>query len=105
MVPCIFSFILLYIVFISSFIFKLKSIISVSILITSVLNSTFDKLSVSSLLLLFLEFWSVLSFGLYFFVSAFLLGCKGRNLRCSSIGGNPLCCIVVLYVGEESKRE
>ena len=54
-----------------------SSINSVSILITSVLNSASDRFSISLLLNSFLEFWYVLSFGPYFFVLVHLLCCKG----------------------------
>ena len=54
-----------------------------SILITSVLNTASDKLAISSSLSCFLEFWSVLSFGPYFFVLGHLLICKGQSLRYS----------------------
>ena len=71
LVPCIFFFISLCIAFTSPFILQPYSIISVSILITSVLNSASDRLAISFLLsFFFLEFWSVLSFGTYFFVSS-----------------------------------
>ena len=57
-------------------------------------------------LVLFLKFWSVLSFGPYFFVSAHLLHCKGRSLSYSPGWGNTLCCIVALCGGgEDSERE
>ena len=92
-VHCIFFFILLCIAFISSFILWLNSIISVSNLITNVLNSASDSSLSSCHLVLFLEFWSVLSFGPYFFVSAYLLHCKGRSLRYSPGWGNLLCCM------------
>ena len=48
LVPCIFFFISLYIAFISYFILWPHSTISVSILITSVLNSASDRLAISS---------------------------------------------------------
>ena len=47
----------------------LYSINSLRILSISVLNSASDRLAISSHLVLFLEFCSVLSFGPYFFVS------------------------------------
>ena len=98
-------FISLCIVFTFSSILQPYSTISVSILITNVLNSASDRLAISSSLSLFLEFWFVLSFGPYFFVLAHLLCCKGWSLRYSPGWGNPLCCVVVLYVGEGSERE
>ena len=48
LVPCILCFISLWVAFISSFILWLSSINSVCILITSVLNSASDRLSISS---------------------------------------------------------
>ena len=56
-------------------------------------------------LILFLEFWSILSFGTYFFVLVHLLHFKGWSLRYSPGWGNPHLCVVVLYVGEGSDRE
>ena len=56
-------------------------------------------------LAVFLEFWSVLSFGAYFFVLVYVLHCKGRRFRYSPGWGKPRCYIVVLYVGEGSERE
>ena len=56
-------------------------------------------------LALFLEFWSVLSFGPYFFVLSHLLHCDGQSLRYLPGWGNPHCCVVVLYVGEGSEKE
>ena len=44
---------------------------SLSILITSVLNSASDRLLISISFIFFLEFYSVFSFGPYFFVSLF----------------------------------
>ena len=55
-------------------------------------------------LLLFLEVFSVLSFGPYFFISAHLLHSKRWSLRYSPGWGNPLPCVVVLSVGEGSER-
>ena len=61
LVPCIFSFIFLYIAFTFSSVLRPNSTISVSVLITSILNSASDKLALSSSLSsLFLEFWFVL---------------------------------------------
>ena len=62
-------------------------------------------LSLHHLVVFFLEFQSVLSFGPYFFVSTLLLRSKGQSLRYSPGRGNPRCCIVALYVGEGSERE
>ena len=67
LIPCIYSFISRCIAFTSSFILWPYSTISVGILITSVLNSSSDRLAISLCWGLFLDFWSVLSFGLYFF--------------------------------------
>ena len=47
LVPCVLSFISLCIAFTSSFILRLYSIISVSILITSILNSASHRLAIS----------------------------------------------------------
>ena len=47
------------------------SVISLSILITSVLNSVSNRLLISILFSSFSGFWSALSFGPYFFVSSF----------------------------------
>ena len=88
--------------------FATYSIISVSILITSVLNSVSDWLSLKGSpcpLVLFLAFWSVLSFGPHFFVPAHLLGCRGRSLRYSLGQGNPCHSVVMLSVREECDRE
>ena len=54
-------------------------------------------------LVLLLDFWSAYSFGPYFFVSAHLLCCKGWSLKYSPGWGNPLYCIVALYVGESER--
>ena len=43
--------------------------------------------------------------GTYFFVSVHLFHCKRWSLRYSPEWVNPLCCIVVTYVGEGSERE
>ena len=89
LVPCMFFFISFYIAFTSSSILQSYPTISVSILITSVLNSASDISSPKRLsplcLVLFLEFWSVLSFGLHFFDSAHLLCCKGQRLRYAQV--------------------
>ena len=79
LVPWIVFFISPCIVFTSSPILWPYSTISVSILVTSILNCASDRLAISSLLsfIFFLELWSVLSFGPYFFVSAHLLCGKG----------------------------
>ena len=49
-------------------------------------------------LFLFLEFWSILSFALYFFVSVYLLRCKGQSLSYSPGWGNSFSSCV--YAGE-----
>ena len=54
--------------FTSSSILRPYSAISVSILITSGLNSASDRLIISSSLLLFMELWSALSFGPYIYI-------------------------------------
>ena len=98
LVPCIFFFISLCIVFSSSSILPLYSIISVNILIFSVLNCASDRLLIS---LSLLEFWSVLSFGPYIFlILPHLLYYTGWSPR----GSNPHCHDVALYVGEGSER-
>ena len=51
-------------------------------------------------LVLFLKFWSVLSFGPYFFAWEHLLHCKGWSLMHWSGQGKPHCCVVALYVGQ-----
>ena len=56
-------------------------------------------------LVLFLELWSVLSYGPYVFASVCLLCCKGLSLRYALGWGNPHSCIVALYVGEGSEKE
>ena len=76
LVPYIFSFISLCIAFTSSFILCPYSIISVSILITSVLNSASDRLAISSWLSSFSGVLSVFSFGPYLFVLVHPLLCK-----------------------------
>ena len=69
LVPYTFSFISLFIAFAFSSTFQRYSYISVSILNTSVLNSASDRLAIFSSVscTFFLELWSVLSFGPYFF--------------------------------------
>ena len=63
-------------------------------------------LSLHCLVFSFLELWSGLSFGPFFF---FLSQCtgyvKGRSLRCSPGQGNAGQSFVTLYVGEGSDRE
>ena len=83
-------FISLFMAFTFSSIWQLYSTISVSTMISNVLNSASDRLAISSPLnvVFFLELWSVLSFGPYFFclfwhtcyiVMASVLGiCKSR---------------------------
>ena len=105
LVPCTFSFVSLSIAFIFSSSFQPNSTNSVSVLITSVLICASDRLSISSFLVLFLEFWSVLSFGSYFFVSTHLLHCKGWSLNYSPEWGNTHSWVVAPYMGEGTKRE
>ena len=58
-------------------------------------------LSLRHLVVFFLELWSGLSGGPFFFFWDWH-GCyfKGRSLRCSPGWGNAGCCAVMLYVGE-----
>ena len=70
MIPCRFFFISLNAAFISSFMLLLYSMSSLSNLITSVLNSASHGWLYPFCLVLFLGFYSVLSFGPYFFVSS-----------------------------------
>ena len=104
LVPCIFFFISLCIAFISSFCDWIQSFLRASWLPVFWTLHLIGCLSPYHLVL-FLEFWSVLSFGSYFFVLAPLLHCKERGLRYLSGRGNPLCCAVRLYVGEGSEGE
>ena len=76
-------FISLCIAFISSFIVQPHSVISVSILISSVLNFASDRLATSSSLSSFSGVLICFSLGLHFFISAHLLHCKGWSLRCA----------------------
>ena len=80
LVPCIFFFILLFTSFTFSSILQPYSTISVSILITSVLNSASDRLAISLSLSSFFGFWSVLSFGPY------LSWCSCYTVRGGAIG-------------------
>ena len=94
--PCFLPFTLgslymfLFVAFIFSSIFQPYSTISMSILITSILNCASDRLATSSLLSCGF-FWSFDLFfhlGLFFFfVSVHLLPIKGSSLRCSPGGG------------------
>ena len=106
LVPCTFFFISLCIAFTFSSILWPYSTISVSILITSVLNCAFDRLSLHCLVL-FLELWSVLYQGhiFCFFISVGLLNSKGRSLRYLPGQGNPHCCVVVVHVREGFKGQ
>ena len=107
LVPYTFSFILLCIAFTSSSTLQPYSTISVSILIP--VFWTLYLIGWLSLyhLVLFLELWSVLSFGLFFFspILACLLHFEGWSLRYSPAWVNPHCCFVVLFWGEGSERE
>ena len=106
LVLCTFLFISLCIAFPFPPILQPYSTISVSILITSVLNSASDRWSVS---LSSSFFWS---FDIYFFHLAcislpWLTSCviRGWSLRYLLGQGNPLGSVVVLPVGEGSERE
>ena len=84
LVPCLFFFSSLCIAFTFSSVLWPHSTISVSLLITSVLNCASDRLAISlSPSSVFSGAWSVLSFGPYFFVWACLLRSKGRSLMYS----------------------
>ena len=101
LVPCTFSFISLSIAFIFSSNLWPKSTNSVSILITSVLNCAYDRLlSLHCLIVFFLDLWTILSFGLFFLVSAHLLCSKEWSLKCSPAQVNAHHCTVTLYLGE-----
>ena len=94
LVPCIFFFISLCIPFTFSPILPPYLNISVSILITSVSNSASHRLAISSSLS---SIFGAFIWAIFFFVS--------EHLRYSPGWGNPLCCVVVLYVGKGSERE
>ena len=98
LVPCTFSFFSPFVVFTFSFILRPYRNISVSILLTSVLNSASDSLLSLHHLVLFLEFWSVLLIGRYFFVWTHLLHCKEWSLRYLPGQGNPSSWVVALYM-------
>ena len=72
----------------------------------SILDFASERLAISSSLssvfgaLICCFIWAI-----FLFVLAHLLHCKGQSLRYSPGRGNPLCCVVVLYVGEVSERE
>ena len=75
-----------------------------SILITSVLNCAYDRLlSLHCLIVFFLDLWTILSFGLFFLVSAHLLCGKGQSLRCLPGWSGPLRWVVVQSVWEGSE--
>ena len=76
------------------------STISVSMLITSVLNSASSLLSCIFRVLIFSFIWAAFSF-----VLAHQLYYKGWSLRCSPGWDNPGHCVVVLYVREGLQRE
>ena len=108
LVPCIFCFILLWVVYNSSFILWLSSINTVSILITSVLNSASDRLAISlHRLVLFFSGAFICSFiwSNFYFVLVHLFCHKGWSLRYSPGPGNWGSRVVALYLGEGSKRE
>ena len=91
--------------FVSSFILWLSSTNFVSILITSVLNSAWDRLAISLLLssfsgVLICSFiWAV------FLCFSAPVTCKGQSLRYSPGLGNPFCWAVALSVREGSEKE
>ena len=106
LVPWTFSFISLFIAFTFSSILQPYPTISVSILITSVLNCAYDESAIFSLLSCIFSGALIYSFiCAIIFVSVHLLCIRGRSLRCSPGWGNPCCCMVMLYMGERSKRE
>ena len=79
LVPCIFSLIYFYVAFVSSFILWLSSINSVSILITSVLDSASDRLFISLLLSSFSVVLICFFHLCHICVSVHLLCCKGAE--------------------------
>ena len=105
LVPCIFLFILLCTAFTFSSVLQPYLIISVSCLITSVLNSASESLAISSSISFF---WS---FDLFFHLGHISLSwctcyvVRWRGLRYSPGRDNPLCCLLVLSVREGSERE
>ena len=105
LVPCIFSFVSLCIVFNFPFVLWRNSIISVPSWLPVSLTLRLIGCLSPHCLVLFLEFWFVPSFGPYLFVLAPLLCCKGLSLKYSSALGNPLRCIVALSAREGSERE
>ena len=90
----------------TSFNLYLYSIMSVSILITSVLNSASDKLTVSSPLssfsgiLIYSFIWAI-----FLCLGVQLFHCKGQSLKYSPGQGNPFPCVMTLNVGDGSERE
>ena len=104
LVPCIFFFISLCVAFTSSSILCPYSIISVSILITMFWTLHLIGCLCPRHLVLSLDFWSVFSFGPYFFVLVHLLHCKGWSLRYLPGWGNPRHCVLALSVREGSER-
>ena len=107
LVPCIFSFISLSIAFTFSSSFQPYLTISVSFLITSVLNSASDRLAISSLLSYIFSGALICSFiwAIFFFVLALLLHSKGQSLKYLPGWVNPWRCVLVLYFGKGSERE
>ena len=99
LVPCTYLFISLCIAFTFSSILWPYSTISVTILITSVLNSASDKwLSLHCLVVFFLALWFVFSFRLYFFFLVHLLHIvRSRALGISQGGATHVavlwCCM------------
>ena len=103
-VPCIFSFTSFFIAFTFSSILRPYSTISVSILITSVLNcEEIGWLSLHCLVVFFLELWSVLSFGLFFsfFVLVHLLCIRGGAFGIHQGEATHIAGLCALYVGRE----
>ena len=103
LVPCIFSFISLFIAFTFSSILWPYSANSVSFLITSVLNCASDKLAIC--LYFFLELWSVLSFEPYFLSWRTCYGSKGWSLINWPGWGNPSSLDCDAVCGGGSERE
>ena len=84
------------------------STISVSILITSVLNCASDGLAISSLLSCIFSGALICDLffhlGHFFFLSRCACYIKGQSLRCSLGRGKAGCCTGMLYVGKGSDR-
>ena len=103
-VPCTFSFISLFIAFIfSSICDHTQPILWASWLSAFWTVHLIGWLTFHRLVAFFLELWSVFIWAI-FFVSVCLLHSKGQRFRYSPRRGNPCCCLVVLFVGEGSKK-